>query len=189
MAMGPNAVGDLAGLDVGYKVRQERTDLPEDPRFYRVANLLVEQGRFGQKTGKGMYLYEAGSRTPTPDPEVQALINKESEKLGIERRDIEAEEIIERCIYGLICEGARILEDGIATRSSDIDVIWINGYGFPRHRGGPMHYADTVGLEAVYEKICEFRDRFGPEFWDPPGLLKDLADKDQSFSDFDKSSA
>jgi 3-hydroxyacyl-CoA dehydrogenase len=186
MAMGPNAVGDLAGLDVGYKVRQERSDLPDDPRFYRVANMLVEQGRFGQKTGKGMYLYEDGSRKPTPDPEVQALIDKESENFGIERRDIEAQEIIERCIYGLISEGARILEDGIATRSSDIDVIWINGYGFPRHRGGPMHYADTVGLKSVYEKLCEFRDRFGPEFWEPPGLLKDLADKNQSFADFDK---
>jgi 3-hydroxyacyl-CoA dehydrogenase len=188
MAMGPNAVGDLAGLDVGYKVRQERTDLPEDPRFYRVADLLVEQGRFGQKTGKGMYLYEDGSRTPTPDPQVQALIDAESEKLGIQRRDIEPQEIIERCIYGLICEGTRILDDGIATRSSDIDVIWINGYGFPRHRGGPMHYADTVGLKAVYEKLCDFRDRFGPEFWEPPGLLKDLADKNASFADFDKSS-
>jgi 3-hydroxyacyl-CoA dehydrogenase len=186
MAMGPNAVGDLAGLDVGYKVRQERTDLPGDPRFYRVANLLAEQGRFGQKTGKGMYLYEDGSRSPTPDPEVQTLIDDESEKLGITRRDIEPQEIIERCIYGLICEGARILEDGIASRSSDIDVIWINGYGFPQHRGGPMHYADTVGLAVVYEKLCEFRDRFGAEFWEPPALLKDLAGKGGTFSDFDK---
>ena len=186
MAMGPNAVGDLAGLDVGYKVRQERTDLPDDPRFYRIADLLVEQGRFGQKTGKGMYLYGDGSRNPKPDPEVQTLINNESEKLGITRRDIEPQEIIERCIYGLISEGARILEDGIAARSSDIDVIWTNGYGFPRHRGGPMHFADTVGLAAVYEKVCEFRDRFGAEFWEPPALLKDLADKNQRFSDFDK---
>ena len=186
MAMGPNAVGDLAGLDIGYKVRQERTDLPDDPRFYRIADLLVEQGRFGQKTGKGMYLYSDGSRNPKPDPEVQTLINNESEKLGITRRDIEPQEIIERCIYGLISEGARILEDGIAARSSDIDVIWTNGYGFPRHRGGPMHFADTVGLAAVYEKVCEFRDRFGAEFWEPPALLKDLADKNQRFSDFDK---
>jgi 3-hydroxyacyl-CoA dehydrogenase len=186
MAMGPNAVGDLAGLDVGYKVRQERTDLPDDPRFYRIADLLVEQGRFGQKTGKGMYLYSDGSRNPKPDPEVQTLINNESEKLGITRRDIEPQEIIERCIYGLISEGARILEDGIAARSSDIDVIWTNGYGFPRHRGGPMHFADTVGLAAVYEKVCEFRDRFGAEFWEPPALLKDLADKNQRFADFDK---
>ena len=189
MAMGPNAVGDLAGLDVGYKVRQERTDLPDDPRFYRVANLLAEQGRFGQKTGKGMYLYADGSRSPTPDPEVQTLINSESEKLGITRRDIEPREIIERCIYGLITEGARILEDGIAARSSDIDVVWTNGYGFPRHRGGPMHYADTVGLAAVYEKVCEFGDRFGVEFWEPPGLLKELADKGRRFSDFDKGNA
>ena len=185
MAMGPNAVGDLAGLDVGYKVRQERTDLPDDPRFYRIADLLAEQGRFGQKTGKGMYLYADGSRSPTPDPEVQDLINKESEKLGITRRDIETQEIIERCIYGLISEGARILEDGIAARSSDIDVIWTNGYGFPRHRGGPMHYADTIGLATVYEKVCEFRDRFGAEFWEPPALLKDLAGKGQRFADFD----
>ena len=187
MAMGPNAVGDLAGLDVGYKVRQERTDLPDDPRFYRIADLLVEQGRFGQKTGKGMYLYADGSRNPARDPEIQTLINNESEKLGITRRDIEPQEIIERCIYGLITEGAQILEDGIAARSSDIDVIWTNGYGFPRHRGGPMHYADTVGLAAVYEKVCEFRDRFGAEFWEPPSLLKDLAGKDRRFSDFDKS--
>ena len=186
MAMGPNAVGDLAGLDVGYKVRQERTDLPDDPRFYRVADLLVEQGRLGQKTGKGMYLYEDGSHTPTPDPEVQNLINSESEKLGITRRDIEPQEIIERCICSLISEGARILEDGIAARSSDIDVVWINGYGFPRHRGGPMHYADAVGLAAVYEKLCEFRDKFGAEFWDPPDLLKDLAAKDRLFSEFGK---
>jgi len=185
MAMGPNAVGDLAGLDVGYKVRQERTDLPDDPRFYRIADLLAEQGRFGQKTGKGMYLYADGSRSPTPDPEVQDLINKESEKLGITRRDIETQEIIERCIYGLISEGARILEDGIAARSSDIDVIWTNGYGFPRHRGGPMHYADTIGLATVYEKVCEFRDRFGAEFWEPPALLKDLAGRNQRFADFD----
>jgi len=186
MAMGPNAVGDLAGLDVGYKVRQERTDLPDDPRFYRIADLLAEQGRFGQKTGKGMYLYADGARSPTPDPEVQDLINKESEKLGIKRRDIETQEIIERCIYGLISEGARILEDGIAARSSDIDVIWTNGYGFPRHRGGPMHYADTIGLATVYEKVCEFRDRFGAGFWEPPALLKDLAGRNQRFADFDQ---
>jgi len=187
MAMGPNAVGDLAGLDVGYKARQERSDLPDDPRFYRIADLLVEQGRFGQKTGKGMYLYAEGSRTPTPDPEVQSLIDNESAKLGITRRDIEPQEIIERCIYGLITEGARILEDGIAARSSNIDVVWTNGYGFPRHRGGPMHYADTVGLATVFDKVCAFRDRFGAEFWEPPGLLKGLAGKDRRFSDLDKS--
>ena len=183
MAMGPNAVGDLAGLDVGYKVRQERTDLPDDPRFYRVADMLAEQGRYGQKTGKGMYLYEEGSRKPTPDPEVQAMIKSESERLGIERREISEEEIIERCIYGLVVEGARILEDGIAIRSSDIDVVWTNGYGFPRHRGGPMHYADTVGLDKVLETVREFEARFGSLYWTPPKLLVELAESGRSFSD------
>ncbi len=124
MAMGPNAVGDLAGLDVGYKVRQERTDLPDDPTFYRVADMLAEQGRYGQKTGQGMYLYEKGSRTPVPDPEVQEMIRAEAKRLGVEQRKISEQEIIERCIYALIVEGARILEDGIATRASDIDVVW-----------------------------------------------------------------
>jgi 3-hydroxyacyl-CoA dehydrogenase len=183
MAMGPHAVGDLAGLDVGYKVREERTDLPDDPRFYRIANALVEMGRYGQKTGKGMYLYEPGSRVPVPDPEVQALIEREAEALGVERRNIGAEEIIERCIYALVVEGARILEEGISPRSSDIDVVWINGYGFPRHRGGPMHYADTIGLGKVYEAVCGFRDRFGSRYWAVPALLKDLAESGRRFAD------
>lgn len=183
MAMGPNAVGDLAGLDVGYKIRQERTDLPDDPRFYRVADMLAAQGRFGQKTGKGMYIYADGSRKPTPDPEVQAMIEAESERLGIERREIDEQEIIERCIYGLVVEGARILEDGIALRSGDIDVVWTNGYGFPRHRGGPMHYADSVGLDKVYEKVCEFEERFGSTYWEPPALMKKLAESGGKFSE------
>ena len=183
MAMGPNAVGDLAGLDVGFKVRQERTDLPDDPRFYRVADMLAEMGRYGQKTGKGMYLYEDGSRKPTPDPEVQAMISAEAERLGVEQRDISEQEIIERCIYGLVVEGARILEDEIAIRSGDIDVVWMNGYGFPRHRGGPMHYADSVGLDKVYEKICEFEERFGTMYWEPPALLSKLAESGGRFSD------
>ena len=183
MAMGPNAVGDLAGLDVGYKARQGRADKPDDPRFYRVADLLVEMGRLGQKNGKGMFRYAEGSRTPTPDPEVQALIDKESARLGIERRDISEQEIVERCIYGLITEGARILEDGIAARASDIDVVWTNGYGFPRHRGGPMHYADSVGLDQVYATVCEFEQRFGPAYWEPPQLLRDLAKQNGRFSE------
>src|SRR5690606_35044600 len=175
MAMGPNAVGDLAGLDVGYRVRQERTDLPDDPRFYRVADMLAERGRYGQKTGAGIYRYEPGSRKPIPDPEVRDMIRAEAERLGVEQREIGEAEIVERCIYGLVTEGARIREDGIAARASDIDVVWINGYGFPRHRGGPMFYADTVGARAVYEKVCEFRDRFGERYWSPPALLEELA--------------
>lgn len=183
MTMGPNAVGDLAGLDVGYKARHAQTDVPDDPRFYRVSDMLVEQGRLGQKTGRGTYLYESGSRTPTPDPAVQKMINEEAARLGIEQRDIEAEEIIDRCIYSLAIEGARILEDGIAIRSSDIDVIWTNGYGFPRHRGGPMHYADSIGLERVYDKVCEFQERFGSQYWAPPKLLQTLAKKNGRFGD------
>ncbi len=184
MAMGPNAVGDLAGLDVGYKVRQERSDLPDDPRFYRIADMLAEQGRYGQKTGRGMYLYEPGSRTPIPDPEVKKMIRAEAERLGVEQRDIEPDEIIDRCIYGLVTEGARILEEGIAARSSDIDVIWINGYGFPRHRGGPMHYADQVGLDTVYRRVSELAERFGSTYWRPPALLKSLAAKNGGFGDY-----
>ncbi len=183
MAMGPHAVGDLAGLDVGYKVRQERTDLPDDPRFYRIANVLVEAGRFGQKTGKGMYIYESGSRNPLPDPEVQALIAREAAALDVEQREIGAEEIVERCIYALVVEGARILEDGISPRSSDVDVVWINGYGFPRYRGGPMHYADTVGVDRVYAAVLGFRERFGPLYWEMPKLLEDLSKAGGKFAD------
>jgi len=183
MAMGPNAVGDLAGLDIGYNGRKERADLPDDPRFYQVANVLVEMGRLGQKTGKGTFLYEEGSRKPIPDPEVDAIIEDEARKLGVERREISAKEIIERCIYGLVVEGTRILEEGIASRSADIDVVWMNGYGFPRHRGGPMHYADTVGLDKVYATVCEFSERFGPMYWEPPKLLKELAESGKRFSD------
>jgi 3-hydroxyacyl-CoA dehydrogenase len=184
MAMGPNAVGDLAGLDVGYKVRQERTDLPDDPTFYCVADMLAEQGRFGQKTGRGMYIYEHGSRTPIPDPEVQQMINAEAERLGIDQRDISEKEIVERCIYGLIVEGARILEDGIAGRSSDIDVIWINGYGFPRHRGGPMHYADSIGAEKICDAISGFRKIPGLEYWQVSNLLKNMVKSGTRFADF-----
>ena len=118
-----------------------------------------------------------------PDPEVDALIRSEARKLGIERRDISADEIVERCIYGLIVEGARILEEGIATRSSDIDVVWMNGYGFPRYRGGPMHYADSIGLDKVYATVCSLRDRFGPMYWEPPQLLQELAESGRRFAD------
>jgi len=183
MAMGPNAVGDLAGLDVGYKVRQERTDLPDDPTFYRVADMLAEQGRYGQKTGQGMYLYEKGSRTPVPDPEVQEMIRAEAKRLGVEQRKISEQEIIERCIYALIVEGARILEDGIATRASDIDVIWINGYGFPRHRGGPMHYADSMGADKICDAISRFQRRPGLEYWSIPDLLKNMVKNRSGFAE------
>jgi 3-hydroxyacyl-CoA dehydrogenase len=170
MAMGPNAVGDLAGLDVGYKIRRERKDLPDDPRFYRIADVLAELGRFGQKTGK-------------PDAEVQTLIRDEASRLGVPQRQIGETEIVERCIYGLVTEGARILEDGISHRASDIDAVWINGYGFPRHRGGPLYYADTVGVDEIYRKVCEFEKRFGALYWRPPELLRKLAQANGRFAD------
>jgi 3-hydroxyacyl-CoA dehydrogenase len=174
MAMGPNAVGDLAGLDVGYKVRQERTDAPDDPRYFRIFDKLAEVGRYGQKTQKGIFLYQPGSRKPIPDPEVLAMIEAEAAVLGIQRRDVRPEEIIERCIFALIVEGCRILEDGIALKASDIDVIWTSGYGFPRYRGGPMMYADFVGLDRVYERVLQFAEMDSHGYWEPPALLAEL---------------
>jgi 3-hydroxyacyl-CoA dehydrogenase len=188
MPMGPIAMGDLAGIDVGAKVREERRrngTFPADERFGLVADKLVALGRCGQKTGAGVYRYEAGSRTPLPDPEVQALIRREAARLGIAQRNISDDEILTRCIYPLINEGARILEERIAQRAGDIDVVWINGYGFPPYRGGPMHYADHVGLDKIYHRICEFRDTLGNEFgyWDTAPLLARLAREGGQFAD------
>ena len=154
MAMGPLAMGDLAGLDVGYKARQSRTDLPDDPKLYRMGTLLVEMGRHGQKTGSGFYKYDPETRKRISDSEVEALIIEEAGKMDIEQREISNDEILARCFYPLINEGAKILEEGIAQRASDIDVVYIYGYAFPVAKGGPMHYADSVGLKNVYDKIC-----------------------------------
>ena len=140
MAMGPNAVGDLAGLDVGYRVRRERKSLPNDPCYFRVSDMLAEMGRYGQKSGRGFYRYDAATRARVPDPEVIELIRAEARRLGVAQRAISDREIIERCIGALVDEGSRILEEGIASSADDIDVIWCNGYGFPRTRGGPMFY-------------------------------------------------
>ncbi|MEL7451095.1 MAG: 3-hydroxyacyl-CoA dehydrogenase NAD-binding domain-containing protein [Pseudomonadota bacterium] len=184
MAMGPNAVGDLAGLDVGFRVRQERTDLPDDPRYYRVADMLAGDGRFGQKTGAGIFRYEADSRKPLPDPEVTAIIKAEAERLGVRQRDIADEEIVDRCILALVVEGARILEEGIAARSGDIDVVWANGYGFPRYRGGPMFYADTLGAAEVLRRVNAFAQSQPGNYWEAPALLKQLAETGGRFSDY-----
>jgi 3-hydroxyacyl-CoA dehydrogenase len=174
MAMGPNAVGDLAGLDVGYRVRRERKDLPDDPRYYRVADLLVEAGRLGQKTGRGAYLYPQGGRHRVSDPEVEAMIAAESGRLGIERRAVSDEEICRRCLFALINEGARLLAEGIAAVPGDIDAIWCNGYGFPRFRGGPMFYADSLGLAAVLDGMHRFAETLGSRYWTPAPLLEEL---------------
>jgi 3-hydroxyacyl-CoA dehydrogenase len=185
LAMGPLAMGDLAGLDVGWRIRKEFKHL-EKPgiRVPLVADQLCEMGRFGQKTGAGWYQYDA-NRKPTGDPVVTALIDQLAREAGIQRRMVTNDEIIERTIYALVNEGARILEEGIALRSVDIDIVYLNGYGFPAWRGGPMFYADTVGLKNVLAKIEEFEKRHG-ELWAPAPLLKKLVEEGKTFGDFDK---
>ncbi len=185
LAMGPLAMGDLAGLDVGWRIRKEFKHL-ETPgvRVPLVADQLCEMGRYGQKTGAGWYRYDE-NRKPSGDPAVTALIDKRAREAGIERRAVSNEEIIERTIYALVNEGARILEEGIALRSVDIDIVYLNGYGFPAWRGGPMFYADTVGLSKVLAKIEEFEKKHG-ELWAPAPLLKKLVADGKTFSDFDK---
>src|ERR1700736_260889 len=149
MAMGPFRVGDLAGLDIGWALRKRRAAEFPGTDFSNVADALCEAGRFGQKTGAGWYRYDAGSRTPKPDPEVEALIAACAKEGGVERRQVGDEEVLKRCLWALVNEGARILEEGIALRSSDIDVVYLNGYGFPAYRGGPMFFADHVGLPEI----------------------------------------
>ena len=184
-AMGPLAMGDLAGLDVGWRIRKEFKHL-EKPgvRQPAMADRLCEIGRFGQKTGAGWYRYDE-NRNRIPDPEVEKLIEDVSREAGITRRAITPEEIIERTQYALINEGAKILEEGIAIRAVDIDIIYLNGYGYPAWRGGPMWYANTIGLKKVYDRVCEFHEQHG-ELWEPATLLKTLAEQGKTFADFDK---
>ncbi|MDH3205808.1 MAG: 3-hydroxyacyl-CoA dehydrogenase NAD-binding domain-containing protein [Gemmatimonadota bacterium] len=175
--MGPFAVGDLAGVDVGYKIRQHRGR--PDGRYSDIADKLYEMGRYGQKTAKGWFRYEDG-RTPIPDPEVTELIIQTSKDLGIERREISDEEILQRCLYPLINEGARILEEGIVERSSDMDLIWLYGYGFPRYRGGPMFWADLLGVDHVYEVMKGFHEAHH-DWLEPAPLLERLAKEGGTF--------
>ena len=186
MAMGPLSTGDLAGLDVGWRIRKEYRDLEKPGVRKPIAeDRLCEMGRFGQKTQAGWYRYDENRRA-IPDPEVGALVRKWSAEAGIAQREqIAAAEIVERCVYALVNEGARILEEGYALRAVDIDMIYLNGYGFPAYRGGPMWYADTVGLKKVYERVCEFREAHG-ELWEPAPLLKQLAVNHDTFAHFQK---
>lgn len=189
MAMGPLAVGDLAGLDVGYKARQARTDIKHDPRNHCVATALVEMDRLGQKSGAGYYKYDPDTRARQSDPEVEALIKEKAAELGVEQREVSDEEILDRLFFPLINEGARILEEGIAQRPGDIDIVYLYGYGFPVAKGGPMFYADQVGLKRVYERICEFRDTLDAESWQPAPLLEKLAKEGKTFSDWAQENA
>lgn len=182
MAMGVIAMSDLAGLDVGYKARKARSDLPKDPKGYIVADKLVEMGRLGQKSGAGFYKYDPATRARASDPEVETLIREEALKLGVEQRQFSDEEILQRCFYPLVNEGALILAEGIAQRPSDIDVVYVYGYAFPVAKGGPMFWADQIGLKQIYDRICEFRDKYGELYWKPAPLLKKLADEGSTFA-------
>jgi 3-hydroxyacyl-CoA dehydrogenase len=174
MAMGPLAVGDLAGLDVGWRIRKEFAHLNNPAhRDALIEDRLCEMGRFGQKTGAGWYLYD-DKRNRIPDPTVAALAERLAAEAAIERRKIGREEILDRCLYALINEGCAILHEGIAERMVEIDMIYIHGYGFPAHKGGPMKYAELTGWRKVYDRVCEFEAKHG-ELWAPSPLLKTLA--------------
>jgi 3-hydroxyacyl-CoA dehydrogenase len=182
MPMGPFQMNDLVGLDLGWRARNLAGVKPEDvPITARVADKLCELERFGQKTNRGYYIYPEGSRAGQPDPEVVKLVEQTSAELGIERREISDEEVLKRCLYALVNEGAHILEDGIALRPCDIDIVYINGYGFPEVVGGPMFWADKRGLQHIYEDILKFQGEYG-DFWKPAPLLERLANEGKTFA-------
>src|ERR1700723_1729162 len=186
MAMGPFRVGDLAGLDIGWALRKRRSAEFPDRDFSNVSDVLCEAGRFGQKTGAGWYKYETGSRNPIPDPTVTAIIEQYRRQKGITPREVSSQEIVERCIYALINEGARILEDGIAQRASDIDLVYLNGYGFPAYRGGPMFFPGQKGLHDVARALEGIAAQPGsdPSVWTPAPLLTRLAQQGRTFSQY-----
>ncbi|MGE0344066.1 MAG: 3-hydroxyacyl-CoA dehydrogenase NAD-binding domain-containing protein [Porticoccaceae bacterium] len=181
--MGPFAMADMAGLDVGYKVREERRKAGKiEPRESLWIDRIVEMGRHGQKTNAGIYRYEDG-RTPLPDPEIERLIAQCARDAGIAQRQISDQEILERCLYPMVNEGAKILEEGIAARALDIDIIWINGYGFPAYRGGPMFWADEIGLKTVCDAYQKYARQCGDTYWKPAPLLERLAREGKGFYD------
>ena len=182
LAMGPFAMYDLAGNDIGWHIRKRRYIERPDMAYSKIADAICELGRFGQKTGSGWYKYEKGSRKPVPDPVVDALIVAQRKALGITPRKISSDEIITRCIYALVNEGAKILEEGIAMRASDIDMVYLSGYGFPVWRGGPMFYADTVGLSKVLSAMEKHAKGYHGECWQPAALLSRLAAAGKTFN-------
>ena len=190
MAMGPFRMADLAGLDIGWAIRKRRAAEFPNEDFSNVADILCEAGRFGQKTGSGFYRYEAGAREAIPDPAVTAIIERYRESKGVVPRTISDAEIVERGIYALINEGARIVDEGIAQRSSDVDLVYLNGYGFPAYRGGPMFHGDSVGLITVARALSRIAAVRGADaaFWTPAPLLARLAREGKTFSEFRGSS-
>ncbi|TIS96399.1 3-hydroxyacyl-CoA dehydrogenase, partial [Mesorhizobium sp.] len=168
--MGPFQMGDLAGLDIGWRNRKARGQTAI------IADTLCEQGHFGQKTGSGFYRYENGSRTPAPNPEVEALIRDKAAEKGIASRTIGAEEIIERTLYPMVNEGAKILEEKITARASDVDVVWVNGYGFPVGKGGPMFWAGLEGVDKIIGRLDHWHERTGKDVFKPAPLLRQMAE-------------
>jgi 3-hydroxyacyl-CoA dehydrogenase len=190
MAMGILAVFDMAGVDVGVNVHKANADrYPPDPTYYQADFALVEAGRLGQKNGKGYYRYEAGDRARHEDPEALALLRARAQQLGVPQRIHPDKEILDRCLYPLLNEGFRILQEGVVQRASDIDVVWTSGYGFPRYRGGPMFYAELIGLETLLEGIESFRKEFGPMHWEPAPLLIELVKQGRTIADWEQAKA
>ena len=186
LPMGPYQMADLAGLDVSWRVRKSQAPTrPAHLRYSPIADRICEQGRYGQKTGAGWYRYEEGSRVPIADTAIHQLIAGVSAELGITRRTVDDDEIVPRCLYPLVNEGAKILDEGLALRASDIDVIWMHGYGFPRYRGGPMFWADLVGPRTIYDTMSRLHDEHG-EWLEPAPLLKRLAEQGKGFKDVGK---
>jgi 3-hydroxyacyl-CoA dehydrogenase len=190
MAMGILAVFDMAGVDVGVNVHKANAGrFPPDPSYYQADFALSDAGRLGQKTGKGYYRYVPGDRARHDDPEAIAILKARAQKLGVPQQTHSEQEILERCLYPLLNEGFRILEEGVAQRASDIDVVWAAGYGFPRYRGGPMFYAETIGLPALLEGMERYSKRFGPMHWQPAKLLLQLVDQRRSIADWEQERA
>src|SRR5216117_3697764 len=182
MAMGPFAMYDMAGNDIGWEIRKRRYKERPNMVYSRIADRICELGRFGQKTGKGFYRYEAGNRKPIPDPEVETLLQSYRKEIGVETRQVSDEEIVARCMYALANEGAYILEEGIALRASDIDMVYLTGYGFPPYRGGPMFHADSVGLDKVLAAIERFQKGYQGAQWKPAPLLAKFAKEGKRFN-------
>jgi 3-hydroxyacyl-CoA dehydrogenase len=188
-AMGPCAMLDMAGQDVARFVRERQLKTwPANMRYSRLADLLCERRRFGSKTGAGWYRYPSGPRSAQPDPEVEAMIAEESQRLGIARRAIADEEIVTRCLYQLVNEGARLLAEGIVERPSDIDLCYVHGMGFPAAKGGPMHWADSIGLKHIHETIVALHKQHDDN-WAPAPLLGELVRSGRRFADLDAASA
>jgi 3-hydroxyacyl-CoA dehydrogenase len=186
MAMGILAVFDMAGVDVGVHVHRDNAELyPPDPTYYQADVALFDEGRLGQKTGAGYYRYEPGDRTRHDDPEAIRILAAKAKELAVEQREHSEEEIVERCLYPLMNEGFRILEEGIALRAADIDVVWTSGYGFPRFRGGPMFYAETIGLKTLLDGMNKYKEIFGPMHWEPAALLVELVEQNKTLAEWE----